>query len=256
MEATPFSTLAEHYDAVMSSVDYDSWATYSLNLLLEAGYNGEGVIGDLGCGTGAISRRFAGIDLPVAALDLSLAMVQEGRRRGSIVHYGAGDLRHLPLRTGSLGAAVCLFDTLNYLVEPSDFRAALVEVHRTLQPGAPFLFDLVTRYSFRSSWCGPEQIIVHSPDRTVIWEGFMESDDIARLDLTLYVSTREAGLFRRVLEVHRERAYDIPTVRRALAAAGFENVQVFAHLTKRRPGSRTPRLMFAANAGASTGSRR
>lgn len=243
MSLPPYSVLPEHYEAVMESVDYDAWAGYVLELLGDR--QGAGPVGDLGCGTGAIARRLRAAGLSVVGMDRSDGMVRRAAQRRKQEPWVVGDLLDLPFATGSLSGAVCLFDTLNYMLDPADFRRAISEVARTLVPGSPFLFDLNTAYALRNSWAGPEQIILSEEDRVVIWDAWMEDDDIGRLDLTFFLREPD-GRFRRVVEVHRERAYPIRFVKKTLRTIGFESIQVYSHLTDRPPGSRTARVMISA----------
>jgi SAM-dependent methyltransferase len=248
MERPAYSALAEHYDRVMASVDYDAWASYTAALLHERGLapGAAGPVGDLGCGTGAVGRRLASAGFPVTGIDKSHEMVHAARRGAGRGTWAVGDLCRLPYRDASLGGAICLFDTLNHLLEAPALRSAIGEASRVIAPGGPFVFDLNTRYALRHSWCGPEQLIVNDPDCIVIWEGSMEDADVARLDLTLLAREGDSDRFRRSVEVHRERAWAIPFLRRALARAEFGDVEFLAHLTNHPPGSRTERIMGIA----------
>jgi SAM-dependent methyltransferase len=266
MESPPFGALADHYDAVMGSVDYDQWATYILEVLQTHG-SGErsGPIADLGCGTGAIARRLAAVGHPVVALDLAPAMVRTARQRGGPIRYGVADICRLPLRDNHFAAAVCLFDTINYLLTPEALRATCAEAARILQPGAPFAFDLNTPFAFENYWCGEEQVIVNDSDLVAIWDGHMESDIIARLDLTLFhaaphsapkaaaTENTAAGsptgdLFQRVVEIHRERAHSQEEIRTALDAVGFTAIEIYEHLTDAPPHAETERILVVARA--------
>ena len=247
MSLPPYSVLPDHYEAVMESVDYDAWAGYVLELLGSAGASDP--IGDLGCGTGAIARRLRAAGVSVVGMDRSPGMVRKAAQGRGPQAWAVGDLLQIPLASGSLAGAVCLFDTLNYILRPEDFRRAMAEAARVVAPGGPFLFDLNTAYALRHSWAGPEQVILSEEDRLVIWNAWMEDDDIARLDLTFYLREPD-GRFKRVVEVHREKAYSLRFVKKALRDVGFEAIEVYTHLTTRPPGSRTARVMVSARRSA------
>ncbi len=256
MESPPFSALAQYYDAVMGSVDYDQWATYILQVLQAHGATESAAIADLGCGTGAIARRLAAVGHPVVGIDLAPAMVTTARARGGPIRYGIADIRHLPFRGRHFAAAVCLFDTINYLLTPADLTTTCAEAARILRPGAPFVFDLNTPFAFENYWCGEEQVIVNDPDLVAIWDGRMESDTIARLDLTLFHpadtpaldAPGAAQLFQRTVEVHRERAHSEAEVRAALSAAGFTAIERYEHLTDAPPTPESERILVVAHA--------
>lgn len=231
----------------MGSVDYDHWATYTMAALDAYGWSATGRVADLGCGTGAIARRLNATGLAVLGLDLSRAMVAEARRRGGRIPYGVADVRSLPLRDRSCAAALCLFDTVNYLLTLETLESACREAARILEPGAPFAFDINTPHAFAEYWCGEEQLIVCDPDLVAIWDGSMEEEQIARLDLTLF-QPAEGDLYSREVEVHRERAHTLPEVRAALAQAGFGDVQVYEHLSFAAPTEVSERLLVIARA--------
>jgi ArsR family transcriptional regulator len=96
------------------------------------------VVGDLGCGTGAVSAALAPFVAKVVAVDGSPSMLAAARERlaGSpTVELRAGELEELPVADGELDAAV-LHLVLHHLAEPG---RALAEVGRALRPGGRLL---------------------------------------------------------------------------------------------------------------------
>jgi len=98
----------------------------------------EWVIGDLGCGTGALSAALAPFVGGVVAVDESPAMLEAARRRlGGIgnVEVRTGRLEALPIDDARLDVAL-LFLVLHHLPEP---ERALAEAARVLRPGGRLL---------------------------------------------------------------------------------------------------------------------
>lgn len=96
------------------------------------------VVGDLGCGTGAVSAALAPFVSRVVAVDGSPSMLAAARERlgaAGNVELRAGELEELPVADGELGAAV-LYLVLHHVAEPG---RALAEVARTLAPGGRLL---------------------------------------------------------------------------------------------------------------------
>jgi ADP-ribose pyrophosphatase YjhB (NUDIX family) len=63
---------------------------------------------DVGCGPGRDAAWLAEMGFDAGGMDLSLGMLEEGRRRGVTVPLIQADMRHLPFRKGSLdGLWVC-----------------------------------------------------------------------------------------------------------------------------------------------------
>ena len=95
-------------------------------------------VGDLGCGTGALSEVLAPAVGRVIAVDESDAMLGAARDRlqgMSNVELRAGSLEALPIDDGALDAAV-LSLVLHYVPEPA---RALAEAARVLAPGGRLL---------------------------------------------------------------------------------------------------------------------
>ena len=91
------------------------------------------VVGDLGCGTGALTEVLAPSVGRVIAVDASKAMLASARRRmgdAPNVELRAGTLEALPIETGVLDVAI-LFLVLHYVPEPAQ---ALAEARRVLAP--------------------------------------------------------------------------------------------------------------------------
>jgi ArsR family transcriptional regulator len=100
--------------------------------------NHDWTVGDLGCGTGAVSAALAPFVSRVVAVDGSSSMLDAaGQRLAPFdnVDLRAGELEDLPLAAGELDAAV-LYLVLHHVVEPG---RALAGVARVLKPGGRLL---------------------------------------------------------------------------------------------------------------------
>jgi SAM-dependent methyltransferase len=86
---------------------------------------------DLGCGPGQVGAHVARCGRVVRGVDLSPAMATLASAR--LGGAAAGDLRALPVRSGSVGGVVAFY-TLIHLPRP-DLGAGFAEVARVLRPG-------------------------------------------------------------------------------------------------------------------------
>lgn len=94
------------------------------------------VVGDLGCGTGQISRMLAPFVARVIGVDGSAPMLEAARLRGvHNVELREGVLEQLPIADGELDVAL-FFLVLHYVVDP---LIALKESMRALKPGGRML---------------------------------------------------------------------------------------------------------------------
>lgn len=104
-----------------------------------------GTLLDLGCGVGRILGRLTNL-LPqcrLVGVDLSLDVLQVAIGRGLRVLQG--DIRCLPLGTGTVQGAYCSWSTYNYLSRPSDLEGFYDGCHRVLSPDSHLLIDSVSR---------------------------------------------------------------------------------------------------------------
>jgi SAM-dependent methyltransferase len=124
-----FSTAAGRWDAVRAEL-FGSSADFALLGLLDDRWT----VGDLGCGTGALSAALAPYVDRVVAVDASTEMLAAAKERladARNVDLRAGDLESLPVEDATLDAAV-LFLVLHYVADPA---AVLAEAARALKPG-------------------------------------------------------------------------------------------------------------------------
>ncbi len=129
-----FSSEAGHWDQLRRELFGDRADLKLLPGLL----HGTEVIGDLGCGTGHLSRLLAPFARQIIAIDRSPEMLDVARSRlqgcGN-VEVREGDLNALPIETGRLNLAIVSL-VLHYVVDPD---RVLSEVHRALRPGGRIL---------------------------------------------------------------------------------------------------------------------
>jgi len=96
-----------------------------------------GPVADLGCGPGHVGAWLAARVLEVTGVDLSPALLEEGRRRFPAVRFTEGDLLSLPLADASQGGAVAFYSLIH--LAPEEWPRALAEVRRVLRPGGRLL---------------------------------------------------------------------------------------------------------------------
>ena len=72
MEA--YTGFAEVYDLFMDNIDYEEWSKYVISLLQEYGIK-DGLVLDLGCGTGNVTECLAKAGYEMIGVDMSEDML-------------------------------------------------------------------------------------------------------------------------------------------------------------------------------------
>jgi ubiquinone/menaquinone biosynthesis C-methylase UbiE/DNA-binding transcriptional ArsR family regulator len=129
-----FASAAGQWDTLRENLFGDTFYLWAVLGLIDPTL----VVGDLGCGTGQLSRTVAPYVHKVVAVDASTDMLDAARQRlgdTTNVDIRQGDLESLPIENGELHVAM-LSLVLHYSPDPA---RALAEVARVLRPGGRVL---------------------------------------------------------------------------------------------------------------------
>ena len=123
-----YTSFAEVYDGFMDNIPYKEWADYVEDLLREQGIE-DGLVLELGCGTGSLTELLAAKGYDMIGVDNSGDMLQIAMEKreesGSDILYLLQDMREFELY-GTVRAVVSICDSMNYITEYED----LVQVFR------------------------------------------------------------------------------------------------------------------------------
>ena len=224
MEA--YTNFAEVYDTFMDNVPYEKWADYIVDRLGRAGIR-DGLVLELGCGTGTLTQLLARRGYDMIGVDRSEEMLavaaQKAAEEGLDILYLEQDMQSFELY-GTVRAAVCVCDSLNYLLGEEQLRETFRLVNNYLDPGGVFLFDFNTVYKYEKI-LGDVTIAENREDCAFIWENFYDEETrINEYDLTFFVREKDGaqgGLFRRFLETHCQRGYELSEIRALLEEGGL-----------------------------------
>lgn len=242
MEA--YTGFAQVYDIFMDNVPYEEWGDYLTALLRQYGIE-DGLVLDMGCGTGAITRYLNEQHYDMIGIDISDEMLAIAREKSpSDILYLLQDMRSFELY-GTVRAAVSICDSMNYILDEDDLYQVFKLVNNYLDPGGIFIFDLNTEYKYKTI-LGDQTIAEDREDCSFIWDNYYDEDEMVNeYDLSIFV--REQGdLFRRFQETHFQRAYSLTTVKELLEKAGMEVLAIYDAFTYNRPEPESERVYFVA----------
>jgi len=149
MEA--YSDFARVYDIFMDNVEYEKWAEYLIGRLREYGIE-DGIVLELGCGTGVMTELLAESGYDMIGVDNSEEMLGEAMEKraesGYEILYLEQDMREFELY-GTVRAVVSVCDCMNYITEEDDLLTVFKLVNNYLDPDGIFIFDMNTPYKYR-----------------------------------------------------------------------------------------------------------
>ncbi|MDD2981692.1 MAG: class I SAM-dependent methyltransferase, partial [Hespellia sp.] len=146
-----YTSFASVYDTFMDNVPYEEWSEYLEGFLREYGIK-DGLLLDLGCGTGTMTEIFAARGYDMIGVDNSGEMLQiameKREKSGHDILYLLQDMREFELY-GTVRAIYSVCDSLNYIAEEEDLEQVFRWVNNYLDPAGVFIFDFNTEYKYR-----------------------------------------------------------------------------------------------------------
>lgn len=219
------------YDMFMDTTPYEKWGSFLSDSLKEYGIC-DGIVLDLGCGTGVMTEYLAKRGYDMIGVDnsydmLDVAAQKQADRMGTgtdtsdyNILYLCQDMREFELY-GTVAAVYSICDSINYITEPKELQTVFELVNNYLDPGGLFIFDFNTEYKYREV-IGDTVIAENREAGSFIWENaYDEETKINEYDLTIFVPGTEKELYEKHEEVHFQRGYTLEEMKKLLKAAGM-----------------------------------
>ena len=244
MEA--YTSFAKVYDTFMDNVPYSAWAEYIREHLEEEGIS-DGIVLDLGCGTGSMTEELAGMGYDMIGVDGASDMleiaIKKREESGHDILYLLQDMREFELY-GTVRTVVSVCDCVNY-VDEEDLVQVFRLVNNYLDPGGIFLFDFNTEYKYREL-LGNQTIAEDREECSFIWDNYYdEAAAINEYELTLFIRESD-GRYRKYQELHTQRAYTLEQIRHIIADSGMEFVSACDAYTNEKPHAQSERISVIA----------
>ena len=187
---------------------------------------GEGLVVELGSGSGITARLLTEEGYEVLGVEVSADLIEIARQRAPAASFENASL--LDAEVPGCVAVAAIGEPFNYAFHDreSDALGNLFErVHDALEPGGLFLFDVAEPGRERG---GPRRTWHEGADWMLCLEA-VEYHAEQRLDRRITVFRDADDGYRRSDELHVLRLYERTEVQDALAAAGFESRQLGAY---------------------------
>lgn len=241
-----YTGFAQVYDLFMDNTPYETWGVFLEGQLKKEGIE-KGLILDLGCGTGKMTRILAEKGYDMIGIDLSMEMLeiaQEAERNVSRdILYLCQDMREFELY-GTVRAVVCCCDCINYITDEKELEEVFRLVNNYLDPGGIFLFDFNSVYKYETR-LGEQTFAENREEGSFIWENYYDrKSQINEYDLTLFIKAGEC--YQKYEETHFQRAYTLEKIKKLLELGGMEFVAAYDDYTSREAHGSSERICVLA----------
>jgi len=239
-----YTGFARVYDTFMEETPYGKWCDRIVEILKENGIK-DGLLCELGAGTGEMTRRLRDKGFDMIGVDSSEEMLAVARTKeeAAEILYLCQDMREFELY-GTVRGIVSVCDSINYITDPKDLVTVFKLVNNYLDPGGLFVFDFNTRHKYRDV-IGDTVIAENRDSESFIWENtYYPDENINEYNITFFV--REGELFRRFSETHLQRGYTLSEIKACLKAAGLVFISAEDSETKKPAGRNSERILVVA----------
>lgn len=192
---------AELYDLFYADKPYHEEATFVHQCLQKYGGDNIRRLLEIACGTGNHAFELEKYGYEIVAIDYSEDMIAQAKlkqkERGSSVAFFCDDMRTLDNVTETFDTAVCLFDSIGYVLTNEALQRTLKNINRCLQADGLFVFEF---------WHAAAMLREYEPVRTRWWHA--PEAEVLRISETSLDVFRQIGTVDySVYELHNDGSY-------------------------------------------------
>ena len=238
-----YQQLAGAYDELTWDVGYEKRADFLEKLFRRSRIPVHTVL-DLACGTGSMTWLLAGRGYELIAVDGSQEMLAAAREKSAPAEVPPLFLHQSMPRLdlyGTVDAAICCLDSLNYLTNPRDVQRTFQRLHLFISPGGLLAFDV--RLPEWLAALDGQVFLDETEDTLCLWRTEY-SRGLCSYYMDLFFR-REDGAWDRQAELHRQRAYTVEQLTGWLTEAGFGDIRVYGDMRLRRPREDEQRIYIS-----------
>lgn len=228
-----YTDFSKWYDEFMEDVPYEEWCSYITDILVKDGIK-EGIVCELGAGTGNFTERLAKAGYDMIGIDNSLEMLTVAQEKRDLsedeqiknIMYLCQDMREFELY-GTVAAVVSVCDSINYILEDEEVTEVFRLANNYLDPKGLLIFDFNTEYKYREV-IGDSVIADNTDEASFIWDNYYDVDTrINEYEVTFFVPSEVEGLYRKFSEMHYQRGYTLDEMKAFIEKAGMIFVNAY-----------------------------
>ena len=245
-----YEALAGVYDALTGDVGYEKRADYIEKLFLKSRIPVHTVL-DLACGTGSMTALLTERGYELIAVDESPDMLAAAREKASDLTgeppvFLNQSMEALDLY-GTVDAAICCLDSLNYLAGPREVQKTFQRLHLFISPGGLLVFDINSAAMLRD--LDGQVFLDEKEDVYCVWRPeFEKRSRVCTYWMDIF-TRRPDGAWERSVEQHRQKAYEVEELRAWLLEAGFTHIRTYGDCRMSAPREGENRIYFSAIRG-------
>jgi SAM-dependent methyltransferase len=188
---------------------------------------------ELACGTGNHAFELENLDFQIQAFDYSTDMIGRAKEKAiekqSKVSFDKGDMRQLPNFDEKFDVAICLFDSIGYVLTNEAITQVFNGVRQNLKDKGIFIFEF---------WHAPAMLKSFDPVRVKRWK--LADREILRISETsIAIPTQTStvnyniyelfpnGTFLHLQEAHQNRFFQLQEMIFLVKNTGFKVVSYF-----------------------------
>ena len=238
-----YSALAASYDELTQDVGYEKRAAFVEKLFLRSHIPVHTVL-DLACGTGTMTALLTERGYALIGVDGSEDMLLEAREKAQTLTGVPPLFLHQSMPEldlyGTVEAAICCLDSLNYLTDAREVRETFRRLHLFIAPGGSLVFDVHALGKLEAMdgqvWLDERE------DVYCVWR-----TEFRRSICSYWVDLFRKGTdgrYRRDTELHRQRYYAPEELTGWLREAGVGNIRVYGDCRLRGHKDGEQRIYF------------
>lgn len=241
-----YSSLAAAYDELTQDVGYEARADFVEALFRRSRIPVHTVL-DLACGTGTMTALLTERGYELIGADGSEDMLLKAREKVQTLSGIPPLFLHQSMPEldlyGTVDAAICCLDSLNYLTDPRDVRETFRRLHLFIAPGGALVFDVHALGKLEAM--DAQVWLDEREDVYCVWRTEYDRRT-RRLDYYVDIfSARADGAWTRSFEEHHQRYYSVEDLTEWLTAAGFGEIRAYGDCRRRAPKDTDGRIYIS-----------
>lgn len=181
---------------------------------------------DLCCGSGHVTKELAARGYAVTGVDNSAELIALARRELPGIDFRVQDARNLALDR-KYAAALSTFDSLNHILSLTELADVFAGVHRTLEPGGLFVFDMNLEEAYSADLRG-WAVDVREENVGLVRGTFDPLHRKASTELIWFIRSEDRTCWLQRKSTVEQQCYSQSEILSALDETGFQKIQSVA----------------------------